>query len=121
MSVLITLLCFTIIERFPMMHCSLELPYDFFLIPTETGCWLREQFFDVSVVIIGCQMLGAVLIRILSVSLLVIAIPLCSGMPKRIKNAKIALLDLSLQKAKMALGVQVVVTDPEKLESIRQR
>lgn len=42
-------------------------------------------------------------------------------MPKRIENAKIACLDFSLQKAKMHLGVSVVVEDPEKLEAIRQR
>lgn len=42
-------------------------------------------------------------------------------MPKSIKNAKIALLDFSLQKAKMKMGVQVLVSDPEKLEAIRQR
>uniref|UniRef100_A0A8C2QW97 T-complex protein 1 subunit alpha n=1 Tax=Capra hircus TaxID=9925 RepID=A0A8C2QW97_CAPHI len=35
------------------------------------------------------------------------------GMPKRIVNAKI--------KTKMKLGVQVVITDPEKLDQIRQR
>ena len=48
---------------------------------------------------------------------------LCSilGMPKRIVNAKIACLDFSLQKTKMKLGVQVVITDPEKLDQIRQR
>lgn len=43
------------------------------------------------------------------------------GMPKQVKNAKIALLDFSLQKAKMKMGVQVLVTDPEQLEAIRQR
>ncbi|KAK5649613.1 hypothetical protein RI129_000642 [Pyrocoelia pectoralis] len=43
------------------------------------------------------------------------------AMPKRITNAKIACLDFSLQKAKMKLGVQVLVTDPEKLEAIRAR
>lgn len=43
------------------------------------------------------------------------------AMPKRIVNAKIACLDFSLQKAKMKLGVQVLITDPEKLEAIRQR
>ncbi|CAH3171148.1 unnamed protein product [Porites lobata] len=43
------------------------------------------------------------------------------AMPKRIENAKIACLDFSLQKAKMHLGVSVVVEDPEKLEAIRQR
>jgi len=43
------------------------------------------------------------------------------AMPKKILNAKIACLDFSLQKAKMKLGVQVLITDPEKLEGIRQR
>jgi len=38
-----------------------------------------------------------------------------------VKNAKIALLDFSLQKVKMKMGVQVLVTDPENLEAIRQR
>ena len=42
-------------------------------------------------------------------------------MPKRIVNVKIACLDFSLQKTKMKLGVQVVITDPEKLDEIRQR
>ena len=37
------------------------------------------------------------------------------------KNAKIACLDFSLQKAKMKMGVQVLVTDPEELEKIRDR
>ncbi|KAK7573790.1 hypothetical protein V9T40_010981 [Parthenolecanium corni] len=43
------------------------------------------------------------------------------AMPKKITNAKIACLDFSLQKAKLKLGVQVLITDPEKLEGIRQR
>jgi len=43
------------------------------------------------------------------------------AMVKRIANAKIACLDFSLQKAKMKMGVQVLVTDPEKLDAIRQR
>jgi T-complex protein 1 subunit alpha len=42
-------------------------------------------------------------------------------MPKRIEKAKIACLDFSLQKSKMKLGVQVLVTEPSKLEEIRQR
>ena len=42
-------------------------------------------------------------------------------MPKQITKAKIACLDFSLQKAKMKLGVSVVVDDPEKLEAIRKR
>lgn len=43
------------------------------------------------------------------------------AMVKRIANAKIACLDFSLQKTKMKMGVQVLVTDPEKLDAIRQR
>uniref|UniRef100_A0A8C5MB54 T-complex protein 1 subunit alpha n=1 Tax=Leptobrachium leishanense TaxID=445787 RepID=A0A8C5MB54_9ANUR len=43
------------------------------------------------------------------------------GMTKRIVNAKIACLDFSLQKTKMKLGVHVVISDPTKLDQIRQR
>lgn len=43
------------------------------------------------------------------------------SMPKKIKNAKIALLDFSLNKAKMHLGVHVLIDDPDKLEAIRER
>lgn len=43
------------------------------------------------------------------------------AMPKKIVNAKIACLDFSLQKAKMKMGVQVLITDPEKLDGIRAR
>jgi chaperonin GroEL (HSP60 family) len=42
-------------------------------------------------------------------------------MPKIVRNAKIAMLDIPLQRHRMALGVQIVVTDPAKLEAIRQR
>ncbi|KAJ0611364.1 putative chaperonin Cpn60/TCP-1 family, groEL-like apical domain superfamily [Helianthus annuus] len=35
--------------------------------------------------------------------------------------ARIACLDFNLQKTKMQLGVQVLVTDPRTLEKIRQR
>lgn len=42
-------------------------------------------------------------------------------MPKYVKNAKIALLDFSLQKAKMHLGVHILIDDPDKLEAIRER
>lgn len=42
-------------------------------------------------------------------------------MPKKIVNAKIACLDFSLQKTKMKMGVQVLITDPEKLDGIRAR
>ena len=44
-----------------------------------------------------------------------------TAMPKRVENARIACLDFSLQKAKMHLGVSVVVEDPEQLEAIRKR
>ncbi|XP_065897765.1 T-complex protein 1 subunit alpha-like [Dysidea avara] len=43
------------------------------------------------------------------------------AMPKTIQKAKIACLDFSLQKAKMHLGIQVVIEQPDKLEAIRDR
>ncbi|XP_015590230.1 T-complex protein 1 subunit alpha [Cephus cinctus] len=43
------------------------------------------------------------------------------AMVKKVTNAKIACLDFSLQKAKLKLGVEVLITDPEKLEGVRQR
>ncbi|XP_057417806.1 T-complex protein 1 subunit alpha [Lotus japonicus] len=43
------------------------------------------------------------------------------GMPLRVAPAKIACLDFNLQRTKMQLGVQVLVTDPRELEKIRQR
>eukprot|EP00745_Piridium_sociabile_P042225 TRINITY_DN84637_c0_g2_i1.p1 TRINITY_DN84637_c0_g2~~TRINITY_DN84637_c0_g2_i1.p1 ORF type:complete len:556 (+),score=207.20 TRINITY_DN84637_c0_g2_i1:97-1764(+) len=43
------------------------------------------------------------------------------AMPRRVGDAKIACLDFSLQKAKMHLGVQVLIEDPTKLDGIRQR
>jgi T-complex protein 1 subunit alpha len=42
-------------------------------------------------------------------------------MKKRITGAKIACLDINLQKARMQLGVQILVDDPEQLEEIRKR
>ncbi|GAV03058.1 hypothetical protein RvY_13540 [Ramazzottius varieornatus] len=42
-------------------------------------------------------------------------------MSRKITGAKIACLDFSLMKAKLMFGIQVLVTDPEKLEAIRQR
>ena len=42
-------------------------------------------------------------------------------MVKRVKNAKIALLDFGLMKAKMKMGVQILLETPEKLDGIRQR
>lgn len=43
------------------------------------------------------------------------------AMKKQIFNAKIAVLDMNLQKTKMSLGVNVRIDDPEQLEAIRQR
>ncbi|TQD91206.1 hypothetical protein C1H46_023220 [Malus baccata] len=43
------------------------------------------------------------------------------GMPLRVSPAKIACLDFNLQKTKMQMGVQVLVSDPRELEKIRQR
>ncbi|XP_076457236.1 T-complex protein 1 subunit alpha-like [Babylonia areolata] len=43
------------------------------------------------------------------------------AMPRRIADAKIACLDFSLQKAKMHLGVQVLIEDPTHLDGVRQR
>ncbi|KAJ4982403.1 hypothetical protein NE237_033240 [Protea cynaroides] len=42
-------------------------------------------------------------------------------MPLKVAPARIACLDLNLQKTKMQMGVQVLVTDPRELEKIRQR
>ncbi|KAK8915992.1 T-complex protein 1 subunit alpha [Platanthera zijinensis] len=43
------------------------------------------------------------------------------GMPSRVAPAKIACLDFNLQKTKMQMGIQVLVSDPRELEKIRQR
>ena len=43
------------------------------------------------------------------------------GMVQSVKNARIACLDVNLQKSKMQFGVQVLVTDPKELERIRER
>lgn len=42
-------------------------------------------------------------------------------MPRSVTGARIALLDFNLQRHRMALGVQVLVSDPAKLEAIRAR
>ena len=42
-------------------------------------------------------------------------------MPRVVKNAKIALLDIDLRKTKMNFGVQIVVENPLELEAMRQR
>lgn len=43
------------------------------------------------------------------------------AMKTQITGARIAVLDINLQKAKMALGVNVTIDDPEQLEAIRKR
>ncbi|KAG9294696.1 hypothetical protein G9A89_008175 [Geosiphon pyriformis] len=43
------------------------------------------------------------------------------GMKTKITNAKIACLDMNLQKTRMHLGVHITVDDPDKLEDIRKR
>ncbi|KAJ8322141.1 hypothetical protein KUTeg_000612 [Tegillarca granosa] len=43
------------------------------------------------------------------------------AMVKKVVNAKIACLDFSLQKAKMKMGVQVLIEDPTQLDGVRQK
>jgi T-complex protein 1 subunit alpha len=43
------------------------------------------------------------------------------AMKTRITGAKIACLDMNLQKERMKLGVQITVEDPQQLEKIRER
>ena len=43
------------------------------------------------------------------------------GMPSFVNDAKVALLDFDLRRFRLAMGVQVVVTDPEKLQAIQDR
>jgi len=42
-------------------------------------------------------------------------------MPSFVNGAKIALLDIDLRKFKLALGVQVVISDPKQLQAIQDR
>merc|ERR1712127_719120 len=44
-----------------------------------------------------------------------------AAMPKKISGAKIACIDFGLMKARMKLGVQIVVDNPEQLDAIRER
>lgn len=44
-----------------------------------------------------------------------------AAMPQVVKNAKIALLDINLQRARMALGVNIVIKDPKQVEEVKQR
>lgn len=43
------------------------------------------------------------------------------AMTTRVTDAKIACLDMNLQKERMKLGVQITVEDPDQLEKIRER
>lgn len=43
------------------------------------------------------------------------------GMPKLIKDAKIACVDFNLNKFRLQMGVSVLVQDPDNLDKIRQR
>ncbi len=43
------------------------------------------------------------------------------AMPKCIKGARIACLDMNLQKARMHMGVNIQITDPSAIEKIRRR
>lgn len=43
------------------------------------------------------------------------------GMPLTVKKAKVACLDMSLNKFRLNLGIQVLVENPENLEKIRQK
>eukprot|EP00249_Psilotum_nudum_P021577 c28159_g2_i1 orf=712-2346(-) len=43
------------------------------------------------------------------------------GMPTRVSPAKIACLDINLQRSKMQMGVQILVTDPRELQKIQER
>eukprot|EP00696_Hemimastix_kukwesjijk_P009228 gnl/Hemi2/21703_TR7231_c0_g1_i1.p1 gnl/Hemi2/21703_TR7231_c0_g1~~gnl/Hemi2/21703_TR7231_c0_g1_i1.p1 ORF type:complete len:554 (+),score=218.42 gnl/Hemi2/21703_TR7231_c0_g1_i1:48-1709(+) len=45
----------------------------------------------------------------------------CQGMVQRVTGAKIALLDINLQKYKAPMGVTIRVNDPKQIEQIRQR
>ena len=43
------------------------------------------------------------------------------AMSTRVKDAKLAVLDMNLQKERMKMGVQITVDDPAQLEKIRER
>jgi T-complex protein 1 subunit alpha len=43
------------------------------------------------------------------------------GMPMEVKNARVACLDMSLNKYRLQMGVQILVENPNDLEKIRQR
>jgi hypothetical protein len=39
-------------------------------------------------------------------------------MPTKVQDARIACLDMNLQKSRMMMGMQVLVTDPKELEKV---
>jgi len=43
------------------------------------------------------------------------------GMPTTMENVKIALLDMNIQRHRMAMGVQIIVKDPKEIEKIKKR
>ncbi|KDD74878.1 heat shock protein 60 Hsp60 [Helicosporidium sp. ATCC 50920] len=43
------------------------------------------------------------------------------GMPRSVRDARIACLDMNLQRTRLHMGVQILVTDPAELEKIRAR
>lgn len=43
------------------------------------------------------------------------------AMKTKISNAKIACLDINLMKARMHLGVHIIIDNPDQLEDIRKR
>eukprot|EP00826_Nyctotherus_ovalis_P053597 TRINITY_DN6988_c0_g1_i8.p1 TRINITY_DN6988_c0_g1~~TRINITY_DN6988_c0_g1_i8.p1 ORF type:complete len:375 (-),score=128.25 TRINITY_DN6988_c0_g1_i8:151-1275(-) len=43
------------------------------------------------------------------------------GMPLAVKDCKIACVDFNLSKAKMQMGVQILIKDPAELERVRQK
>ncbi|KAG0420758.1 T-complex protein 1 subunit alpha [Dictyocoela roeselum] len=46
-------------------------------------------------------------------------IPACESMAKKVKNARIILIDFDLRKTKLPLGAQIVAENPDNLESMR--
>lgn len=43
------------------------------------------------------------------------------GMPLMVKDCKVACVDFNLSKAKMQMGVQILIDDPAELEKVRQK
>lgn len=43
------------------------------------------------------------------------------GMPRFVKDAKVALLDFDLRRHRMQMGVQVLIKNPRELEAVQQR